>query len=206
MDIVIATNNIGKLKEIKAVFSDTAFNIISKEEAGVYDDVVEDGDTYEANSAKKALAICEACGKMTLADDSGLEVDFLDKAPGVFSARFLGEDTDYAYKNAKILEMLAGVPDEKRTARFVCVITVAYPEAGAMKTLTARATFEGIIAHEIKGVNGFGYDPILFLPEYNMTSAELSAEQKNKISHRGKALEMMKKDLINHGFTRIATD
>jgi len=127
-----------------------------------------------------------------LADDSGLEIDYLDKAPGIYSARYMGEDTSYDIKNNKILELLKDVPVEKRTARFVCAIAAALPNG---KVITTRATIEGIIGYEIKGENGFGYDPIFYLPEYECTTAELSMEKKNLLSHRGKALKEMKEVL-----------
>lgn len=127
-----------------------------------------------------------------LADDSGLEVDYLNKEPGVYSARYMGEDTSYHIKNQNIIERLEGVPDDKRTARFVCVIAAALPDG---RVLTTRGTIEGIIGYEERGKGGFGYDPIFFLPEYGCSTAELSMEQKNELSHRGKALRAMKEEL-----------
>ena len=127
-----------------------------------------------------------------LADDSGLEIDYLDGAPGIYSARFMGEDTCYTIKNTALVEKLAGVPEEKRTARFVCAIACAFPDG---HTITTRGVMEGIIAQEIRGENGFGYDPIFYLPEFGCTSAEITPEQKNEVSHRGKALRAMRKEL-----------
>ena len=190
--IVFATKNQGKMKEIRAIMADSPYNVISMEEAGLTVDVVEDGDTFEANALKKATEIAQACGKIVLSDDSGLEIDYLDKAPGVLSARYMGEDTPYPVKNAAILEKLSGVPMDKRTARFVSVIAAAIPTDNGMDTLTARATIEGIIGNEIKGENGFGYDPIFYVPAHGMTTAEMPPALKNEISHRGKALREMR--------------
>ena len=156
-------------------------------------DIVEDGKTFEENAIIKAEAIRKMTNCLVLADDSGLEVDYLDKAPGIYSARFMGEDTSYRIKNKAIIDKLAGVPDEKRTARFVCAIAAAFPDG---KTITRRGTIEGIIGYEERGENGFGYDPIFFLPEYGKSTAELSPEEKNTISHRGNALRLIK-EVIN---------
>ena len=164
------------------------YEVLSMEDIGIDVDVEENGTTFEENAAIKAEAICKICGKPVMADDSGLEIDYLDKKPGVLSARFLGHDTSYDIKNAKILEMLEGVPEEKRTARFVCSIAVAFPDR---ETVVVRDTIEGIIGYESAGDNGFGYDPIFYVPELKKTTAQLSMEEKNKISHRGKALVKM---------------
>ncbi len=185
--IVFATKNKGKLKEIQAVLADK-FNVISMQDAGIDTEIEENGKTFEENSLIKARAVYEICKKPVLADDSGLEIDYLDKKPGVHSARYMGEDTSYDIKNSHILDLLKDVPDEKRSARFVCVISYTDGE----RELSVRETVEGIIGHEIKGENGFGYDPIFYLPEFKKTSAELSLEEKNKISHRGKALARIK--------------
>ena len=190
--IIFATKNIGKIKEVKAILADLPFEIISMQEAGIDIEVIEDGETFTQNALKKATEIARVSGKITLADDSGLEIDFLDKQPGVHSARYLGEQTPYSQKNNHILQLMQNVPDENRTARFVCAIAAVFPSG---KTLTTLDTIEGMIAHEIKGENGFGYDPIFFVPELQKTTAELSPEQKNTISHRGKALKKMK-DLL----------
>lgn len=190
--IIFATKNKGKIKEINAIMSDMNVEVISMEEAGINVDVVEDGTTFQENAIKKAREIMEISGFITMADDSGLEIDYLDKAPGVYSARYMGEDTPYNIKNSKILDIMKDVPEEKRTARFVSVIATAIPGG---KIITTKGTIEGIIGHEIKGENGFGYDPIFFVPEYGMTTAEMAPEQKNSISHRGKALRLMKDEL-----------
>lgn len=188
--IIFATKNQGKMREIKDKLRD--YNVISMEEAGIDIDVDENGETFEENAVIKAEAIMNLCNEIVVADDSGLEIDYLDKAPGVYSARFLGHDTSYDYKNAKILEMLKDVPDEKRTARFVCAMAVAFPKG---ETKVTRATIEGIIGHSISGEGGFGYDPIFYVPELKKTTAEISMEEKNKISHRGKALDNVRKIL-----------
>lgn len=190
--IIFATGNEDKMREIKMIFSDLGIPVISMKEAGINVDVVEDGTTFEENSLKKAVAIAAHTDCIVLADDSGLEIDYLNKEPGIYSARYLGESTSYDIKNNHFLEKLKGVPDEKRTARFVCAITCVYPDG---TTDTVRQTMEGIIGHKIAGENGFGYDPIFFLPEYGCTSAELPPGEKNKISHRGKALCAMQKQM-----------
>lgn len=190
--IIFATGNEGKMREIREILSDLDVEVLSMKEAGIKADIVEDGTTFEENAVIKAKTICELCGEITLADDSGLEIDYLNKEPGVYSARYMGEDTSYRIKNANLIERLEGVPDEKRTARFVCAVVAAFPD-GSVKTV--RETMEGRIGYEERGANGFGYDPIFFLPEYGCTSAELSMEEKNKISHRGKALRAIKEEL-----------
>lgn len=194
--IIFATGNEGKMKEIKMILKDLDIEVLSLKEANINVDIVEDGTTFEENAIIKAKTIMELTNEIVLADDSGLEVDYLDKAPGVYSARFLGEDTSYHIKNNHIIKKLEKVSNQERSARFVCVIACAFP-SGEIET--TRGTIEGLIGYEEKGSNGFGYDPIFYLPEYNCTSAELSPEIKNKISHRGKALEAMKAKLIDKG-------
>ena len=190
--IIFATGNADKMKEIREILSDLDAEILSMKEAGIQADIVEDGKTFEENAVIKATAISKLTGEILLADDSGLEIDYLNKEPGVYSARYMGEHTDYHTKNASLIKRLEGVPDEKRTARFVCAIAAAFPDG---RVETVRGTMEGRIGYEEKGENGFGYDPIFFLPEYGCTSAELSMEEKNKISHRGKALQAIKEEL-----------
>lgn len=190
--VIFATSNADKMKEIREIMSDVDVEIVSMKEAGIKVDIVEDGKTFEENAIIKAKTIAELTGEITLADDSGLEVDYMDKAPGIYSARFLGEDTSYDIKNNYILDKLKDAGEEERTARFVCAIACVWPD-GSVKT--ERATIEGYIAHEAAGTNGFGYDPIFYVPEYGKTTAELSREEKNKISHRGKALTAIKKYL-----------
>lgn len=190
--LIFATGNENKMKEIREILEGLPVQILSMKEAGIEADIVEDGLSFEENALIKARAVCKLAGEMVLADDSGLEVDYLNKEPGIYSARYMGEDTSYHIKNANLIERLEGVPDEKRTARFVCAIAAAFPD-GTMKTV--RAAMEGRIGYKESGENGFGYDPIFYLPEYGCTSAELSMEEKNKISHRGKALRAIKDEL-----------
>lgn len=187
--IIFATSNEGKMKEVRSILEDLGMEVLSMKEAGIQVDVVEDGTTFEENAVIKATEIAKACGEIILADDSGLEIDFLNKEPGIYSARYMGEDTSYAIKNQNLIDRLEGVEDEKRTARFVCAIAAAFPDGTVEVT---RGTIEGRIGYEEKGVNGFGYDPIFYVPEYGCTTAELSLEQKNEASHRGKALRLMK--------------
>ena len=190
--VIFATGNEGKMREIREILGDLDIQPLSLKDAGIQANIVEDGKTFEENAQIKARTICQLTGEIVLADDSGLEIDYLNKEPGIYSARYMGEDTSYRIKNTNLIERLNGVPDEQRTARFVCAIAAAFPD-GTMKTV--RATMEGRIGYEEKGENGFGYDPIFYLPEYGCTSAELSMEEKNKISHRGKALKAIKDEL-----------
>ena len=192
MKILFATTNQGKLREIRQILEETGLDVELKSLADLEDpiDVEETGTTFEENSILKANAYRGVLGDqvIVLADDSGLEVDYLNKEPGIYSSRYMGVDTPYSIKNQNIIDRLAGVPDEERSARFVCTIAAALPD-GSTKTI--RDTMEGRIAYKIAGCGGFGYDPIFFLPERGMTSAELTAEEKNAISHRGKALRRM---------------
>ena len=193
--IVFATGNAGKVKEIRMIMEDVGMEVISMKEAGISVDIEEDGSTYEENALLKARAVAAYTDDIVMADDSGLEIDYLNKEPGVFSARYMGEDTSYHIKNNNLIERLSGVPEEQRTARFVCAIAAVLPDG---KELTTRATIEGSIGYEEKGENGFGYDPIFYVPEFGKTTAELSEEEKNQISHRGKALQLMKEELKKH--------
>ncbi len=190
--IIFATGNAGKMKEIRNILSDLPVQVLSMKEVGIQTDIVEDGKTFAENAVIKARAIMQLTEEVVLADDSGLEIDYLNKEPGIYSARYMGEDTSYRIKNANLIQRLEGVPDEKRTARFVCAIAAAFPD-GTVKT--TEGTIEGRIGYEEKGENGFGYDPIFYVPEFGCTTAELSEEQKNKISHRGRALAEMKEIL-----------
>lgn len=190
--IVFATANAGKVKEIKEILADFSVEVVSLKEMGITADIEENGKTFEENSLIKAREICKLTGFPALADDSGLEVDYLNGEPGIYSARYLGYDTDYDYKNNYIINQLKEAKDAERTARFVCAISLVLPDG---REFVKKGVMEGQIGYEIKGENGFGYDPIFYLPEHGKTSAELSAEEKNKISHRGKALREMK-DLI----------
>ena len=192
--IIFATGNADKMKEIRKILADLDAEVVSMKEAGIQADIVEDGKTFEENAVIKATAISKLTsnGEIVLADDSGLEIDYLNKEPGVYSARYMGENTDYHIKNANLIQRLDGVPDEQRTARFVCAIAAALPDGNSLVT---RGTIEGYIGWEECGSNGFGYDPIFYLYENDKSTAELSAEEKNAISHRGKALRQMKKML-----------
>jgi len=190
--IIFATGNQGKMKEIREILSDLDIEVLSLKDAGIDVDIVEDGATFEENAVIKAKVIMELTGETVLADDSGLEIDYLNKEPGIHSARYMGEDTLYRIKNANLISRLEGVSDEQRTARFVCVIAAAFPDG---RVVTTCGTVEGIIGYEERGMNGFGYDPIFYLPEYQKSTAELDSEVKNAISHRGRALREMKKYL-----------
>ena len=187
--IILASNNNGKIKEFREIFKDMDIELVPMKEAGIDVDIEENGETFEENSLIKARTVCKLSGCITIADDSGLEVDYLGGQPGVYSARFMGHDTSYDIKNKAIIDKLKGVSGKDRSARFVAVIAAVFPDG---RELVTRGTMEGIIGQEPLGENGFGYDPILFLPEYNKSSAELAPEEKNKISHRGKALEKIK--------------
>lgn len=187
--IVFATGNANKMKEIREILSGLGMEILSMKEAGICVDIEEDGTTFEENAMIKARAVAAVTDDIILADDSGLEIDYLNKEPGIYSARYMGEDTPYEIKNRALLERLHGVPKEKRTARFVCAIAAVLPDK---REYTVRGTIEGYIGEEPAGENGFGYDPIFMVEEYQCSTAELSEEQKNEISHRGKALRKMK--------------
>ena len=184
--IIFATSNEGKMKEVRMILADLGLEILSMKEAGIRADIVEDGKTFEENACIKAGQIQKLAGGIVLADDSGLEVDYLDGAPGIYSARYMGEDTSYDIKNQAIIDKLADAKGDERSARFVCAIAAALPDG---RLLTTRGTIEGQIGYEIVGDGGFGYDPIFYLPGRGVTTAQLSPEEKNQISHRGKALE-----------------
>lgn len=190
--IVFATGNQGKVKEIQEILADTGMEVLSMKEAGIETDIEENGCTYEENALIKARAVAKYTDAIVMADDSGLEIDWLNKEPGIYSARYMGEETSYKIKNKNLIDRLEGVPDEKRTARFVCAIAAVWPDGEEM---TARGVIEGRIGYEEQGGNGFGYDPIFYVPEYGKTTAQLSPEEKNLVSHRGRALEAMKKEL-----------
>ena len=188
MEIIFATGNKNKLREIRAILAGTDAQILSMAEAGFEGDIEEDGTSFEENALIKARTIAKQTGRLTLADDSGLVIDCLNGEPGIYSARYLGEDTPHSEKNKDLIRRLDGVPDEKRSARFVCAVAAVFPD-GREEVVTK--TMEGRIAYESAGTNGFGYDPIFYLPERGCTNAELSPEEKNAISHRGKAMRAM---------------
>ena len=187
--IVFATGNEGKMREVRLILADLGMEILSMKEAGADPDIVEDGKTFGENAEIKARAVWEQTGGIVLADDSGLVIDWLNGEPGVYSARYLGEDTSYEIKNQALIDRLAGVEGADRSARFVCNIAAVLPDGQVVHT---EETMEGRIAEKPAGHEGFGYDPILYLPEFGKTSAEITIEEKNRISHRGKALEAMK--------------
>lgn len=187
--IIFATGNANKMKEIREILSDLGMEILSMKEAGIQVNIEENGTTFEENAMLKARAIAAVTDDLVLADDSGLEIDYLNKEPGIYSARYMGEDTPYEVKNQALLERLSGVEKEKRTARFVCAIAAVLPDK---REYTVRRTIEGYIGEKPVGENGFGYDPIFYVEEYNCSTAELSSEKKNELSHRGKALRAMR--------------
>lgn len=189
--IIFATGNEGKMKEIRLILGDLGMEVVSMGDVGFQDDIPEDGTTFADNAEIKARAIWKKTGGIVLADDSGLVVDYLNGEPGVYSARYMG-DAPYSEKNAAIIKRLEGAEDKERTARFICDIAAILPDGRVLHT---QAAMEGMISHEPAGAGGFGYDPILYLPEYQKTSAQLDVNEKNRISHRGKALEMMKTEL-----------
>lgn len=191
--IIVATSNEGKMKEIRNILPGEDLCFSSLRDENLQDvEIVENGATFEENAIIKARTISDLTGQMVLADDSGLEVDYLDKAPGIYSARYMGEDTPYTIKNNHIIKQLEGVEGEARSARFVCAIACAFPDG---RDITVRGVIEGQIGYEEKGENGFGYDPIFYVPEFGCTTAELPPEEKNKVSHRGKALKAMYEEL-----------
>jgi len=195
--IVVATQNEHKITEIEAITKPFGINLISRNKAGVPKvEIVEDGKTFEENSYKKAYEIMKLCGKTTIADDSGLVVDCLNGAPGVYSARFAGEDGNDKANNDKLKSLIKDIPYEKRTARFVSVITMVEPDGNK---LVARGEVEGNLILEEKGLNGFGYDPLFVPAGYNITFAEFDPEEKNKISHRANALIKLKELLEKRG-------
>jgi XTP/dITP diphosphohydrolase len=193
--LIVATKNKGKISEIKKVLQGMPFEVLSMGDIGITTDVVEDGKTFEENSLKKADEICNICKAVVIADDSGIEVDYLDGAPGIYSARFGGPEATDGDRNEKLLHMLREVPFEKRTARFVCAIAVAFPDG---RSFVVRDSCEGFVDFKCKGANGFGYDPLFYVQEYDKTMAELSMEIKNKISHRAKALKKMAVEIKNY--------
>lgn len=201
--IIFATTNKDKIKEISEILGDDATNVKTMSEIGFTDEIDENGTTFRENSAIKANAIYdyikankpEYQNAIVMADDSGLEIDFYDKQPGVYSHRWLGDRT-YTQAMLDIIEEMKDVPEEKRTTRFVCSMTACIPmEDGSKKEIIVQETCEGVVAHELKGENGFGYDPFFYMPEYGCTTAEMTTEQKNEVSHRGKALRSIIREI-----------
>ena len=190
--MIFAPGNEGKMREVRMILGDLGAEILSLKEAGIQAEAEENGTTFEENAVIKAKEIMEKTGALVLADDSGLEVDALNGEPGIYSARYMGHETSYHIKNKNLIERLEGKTGEERSARFVCAIAACFPDG---RVLTTRGTMEGQIGYEEKGENGFGYDPIFYLPEYQCYSGELPLEEKNKLSHRGKALRLMKEQL-----------
>ncbi|MDC7280424.1 RdgB/HAM1 family non-canonical purine NTP pyrophosphatase [Butyrivibrio fibrisolvens] len=194
--IIFATGNKNKLREIKEILGEEKYEILTMKEAGIDIDIVEDGKTFEENSLIKSRSIAEhAKDAIVLADDSGLEIDALNKEPGIYSARYMGEDTSYDIKNANLIERLEGVEKQDRSARFVCAVSAVFPDG---KEAVVRGTIEGYIGWEPMGTNGFGYDPIFYLWDKDVSTASISPEEKNAISHRGQALRMIKEEIIKH--------
>ncbi len=190
--LIFATGNEGKMKEVRMILADLDVEVLSLKEAGIEAEAEENGATFEENAKIKAVEIMKRSGEIVLADDSGLEVDALNKEPGIYSARYMGYDTSYHIKNQNLIRRLEGRTGKERSARFVCAIAAAFPDG---RVLTTRGTMEGEIGYEERGENGFGYDPIFYLPEYGCYSGELPLEVKNSLSHRGKALRLMKEEL-----------
>ncbi len=191
--IIVATGNQNKMIEIRQILAGTDLDAVSMKEAGINVDIVEDGQSFVENALIKARAVAKASGQMAMADDSGLAIDALDGAPGIYSARYMGEDTSYEIKNQALIDQLDGLEGAQRSARYVCAIACVYPDG---REITCEETMEGQIAEKSAGENGFGYDPIFYVPEYGKTAAELTPEEKNAISHRGKALRKMREKLI----------
>ena len=190
--IIFATGNAGMLRAIRLIMGDLGCEVVSMKEAGADPDIVEDGTTFAENAEIKARAVWDCTGDIVLADDSGLVVDYIGGEPGIYSARYMGEDTSYEIKNRNIIERVKDAVGEERAARFICNIAAVLPDGRILHT---EAAMEGVIAEEPAGCGGFGYDPILYIPEFGKTSAELEIDEKNRVSHRGKALEAMKAEL-----------
>jgi len=192
-EFVLATKNVKKLEEFREILKSSGFTVIPMDEAGYYFVIPENGATFSENAVTKARIAAKATGKPALADDSGLEISFMDNAPGINSARYMGYNTPYDDKNRAIIELMKDVPDDKRGARFVCAVAAVFPDGSKM---VEEASVNGVISREMRGDNGFGYDPIFFIPKLGKTAAELTPQQKNVISHRGKALRLMRDRLM----------
>jgi XTP/dITP diphosphohydrolase len=189
IEVVIATRNAGKLREIQVILAPLGLKIFSLSDFPEIPEIIEDGQTFEENAVKKAVAVARQTGRIAIADDSGLAVDALQGRPGVFSSRYAGEKATDAERYQKLLKEMAGTPQGKRGASFICAIAVASPKG---KTESVEGQCRGEIAFAPKGSHGFGYDPVFYLPERGKTMAELEPEVKNRISHRARALEKLK--------------
>lgn len=197
MKIIVATGNEGKMKEMREILKGDGVELTSLKDDGLDSvEIIENGKTFRENAIIKARTICDITHSLVIADDSGLVVDAMDGKPGIYSARFLGRDTSYDIKNKYIIDQLEGLKGHERSARFVCAIACAFPDG---RNIVTEGTIEGEIGYEQKGENGFGYDPIFYLPERGCTTAELSPDEKNKISHRGRALVKMYDELKREG-------
>ena len=202
--IIFATGNQGKMREIRAILEDMKWDVVSMKEAGIDPEIEENGASFTENAVIKAQTVADTLALekkvrecVVLADDSGLVIDCLNGEPGIYSARYLGEETPFSEKSADLLRRMKDVPEEERSARFVCAIAAVFPDG---EVVTTEGTVEGRIGYELRGDNGFGYDPIFYLPEYGRTAAELTDEEKNQISHRSRALELMKAELKKRMF------
>ncbi|MGN0133004.1 MAG: XTP/dITP diphosphatase [Lachnospiraceae bacterium] len=191
-EIIFATGNAGKAREVAMMFADMDVCVKTLKEADIHAEIIEDGKTFMENAVIKAKTIAKYTDKIVLADDSGLVIDYLNGEPGIYSARYMGENTSYDIKNANLLERMENVPEQQRSARFVCAMAAVMPDGEVIET---EGVMEGMIGYKIAGENGFGYDPIFYLPEFGASSAEITPEQKNAVSHRGKALRMMQREL-----------
>ncbi|MCD8300160.1 MAG: XTP/dITP diphosphatase [Clostridiales bacterium] len=194
--IIFATGNKNKMVEIREILNDPSWEILSMKEAGIDIDIVEDGNSFEENALIKAKAVAAVCDDIVLADDSGLEIDYLGGEPGIYSSRYAGEDTSYDIKNQLLLSRMEGVSHEKRTARFVCAVAAVVP---GHEPVVVRGTIEGYIGDKPAGENGFGYDPIFYVEDKHCSTAQLSPEEKNSRSHRGNALRLMREKLRGMG-------
>ena len=202
--IIFATGNQGKMREIRAILEDMKWDVVSMKEAGIDPEIEENGASFTENAVIKAQTVADNLADekkarecVILADDSGLVIDCLNGEPGIYSARYLGEETPFSEKSADLLRRMKDVPEEERSAKFVCAIAAVFPDG---EVITTEGTVEGRIGYELKGENGFGYDPIFYLPEYGRTAAELTDDEKNQISHRSRALELMKAELEKRMF------
>ena len=193
MEIILATNNKGKVREMKEIMEGTGIEVFSLKDKNIEIEVEEDGTTFEENALKKAKEVCEATGMIAVSDDSGLEVYALDMRPGIYSARYAGENATSQERNMKLLDEMKDVPEGERGARFVSAVAIVFPDG---KSEIFRGEVEGEILREEKGEGGFGYDPLFFYKPFNKTLAEVPLEEKDKVSHRGVAFKKLKEYLL----------